>query len=173
MSQRGLTLLDLLVALVILSLLLALAVPNFQSYISSTQTKTRTLSLYEALQTARTRAVSRNQRATLRALGDWSRGWVLFDDRNHNGQPDPDERLLAEHRFSGTQVNIEGNRPLKDYVSFVGTGESRFASGSPGGGFQAGRLTLCARDANKPGYQLVLARMGRVRIQEAQPGDCP
>lgn len=172
MSQRGLTLLDLLISLVVLSLVLALAVPSFQTYISAAQAKTRTLSLYETLQTARTRAVSHNQRATLRALGDWSRGWVLFDDLNHNGQPDPTERLVAEHRFSGTGITIKGNRPLKNYVSFVGTGESRFASGSPGGGFQAGRLTLCSQNSNK-GYQLVLARMGRVRIQKAQPGDCP
>jgi len=172
MSQRGLTLLDLLITLVVLSLVLTVAVPSFQAYISATRAKTRTLNLYEALQTTRTRAVGHNHRATLRALGDWSRGWVLFDDLNHNGQPDPNERLVAEHRFSGTEITIKGNRPLKNYVSFVGTGESRFASGSPGGGFQAGRLTLCSQDTHE-GYQLVLARMGRVRIQEAQPGDCP
>ena len=172
MSQRGLTLLELLIALVVISLILTLAVPSFTSQISALKTKTRAASLYEALQLTRTRAISRNQRATLRSLGDWSRGWVLFDDQNHNGLQDSGETVLTEHRFEGSEVNIEGNRPLKDYVSYIGSGESRFASGRPGGGFQAGRLTVCAQDASR-GYQLVLARMGRVRIQRAQPGDCP
>lgn len=172
MNQRGLTLLDLLVALIIFSLVVTLAVPSFTAQISQVQTKTRALSLYEALQLTRTEAISRNRRTTLRALGGWSRGWVLFDDQNHNGRPDPGETILTEHRFEGTQVRIEGNRPLQNYVSYIGTGESRFASGRPGGGFQAGRLTVCAQDSSR-GYQLVLARMGRVRIQQAQPDDCP
>lgn len=173
MNQRGLTLLDLMIAVVMISLIISLAVPSFTSQISALRTKTRASSLYEALQLTRTRAISRNQRATLRALDDdWSRGWVLVDDQNHNGRPDPGETILTEHRFAGQQVHIRGNRPLKDYVSYIGSGESRFASGRPGGAFQAGRLTVCSQDASH-GYQLVLARMGRVRVQRAQPGDCP
>jgi len=169
MTQRGLTLLELLISLVILSLILALAIPSFQSQTQQIRTKTTALSLYEAIQATRTRAVSTNGRATLRARGDWSRGWELFDDLNHNGVRDAGEPLILEHGMEGTDIHISGNGPVASYVSYLGTGESRYANGNPRGGFQAGTITICAETG---GYQLVLARMGRLRKQAIGPEDC-
>lgn len=169
MTQRGLTLLELLISLVILSLILAFAIPGFQSQVQHVRTKTLTLSLYEAIQATRTRAVSTNGRATLSARGDWSQGWELFDDLNHNGARDPGEPLILDHSIESADIRISGNGPVANYVSYLGTGESRYASGTPRGGFQAGTITVCAREG---GFQLVLARMGRLRKQAIGPEEC-
>jgi len=172
MSQKGLTLLELMIALVILSILLAFALPGFDRQIQQTRTQTTTNELYEALQAARTRAVTSNGRATLKARGDWSQGWILFDDLNHNGVRDPDDPVVQEHRIESATTRITGNQPVQHYVSFVGTGESRYATGSAGGGFQAGTLTICPPKSGLGGYQLVLSRMGRVRTQAVSAEDC-
>lgn len=170
MPQRGLTLLELLITLVILSLILTVALPSFQSQIQDVRTRTLTQSLYEAIQATRTRAVSRNGRATLRALGSWDQGWELFDDLNHNGVRDPGEPLVMQHRIKSGPINVTGNGPVKRYISYIGTGESRYATGTPRGGFQAGTIKVCQEGAG--GYKLVLARMGRVRKRAIDEAKC-
>ncbi len=171
MPQRGFTLLELLITLVILTLLLSVGLPQLQSQVEDNRTLTMTQSLQEALAATRHRAISRNGRATLRALGSWEQGWELFDDLNHNGSRDPGEPLVISHNAQGDGLSISGNRWVADYVSYIGTGESRHASGTPRGGFQAGAITVCSA-SGETGYKLVLARMGRVRRAAATPSDC-
>lgn len=171
MPQRGLTLLELLVTLVILSLLLSIGLPSLQAQIERTRTLTLTRSLQEAIQATRHRAVGRNGRATLAALGSWENGWELFDDANHNGERDAGETLVLSHRVESESVSIEGNDRMDEYISYVGTGESRHASGTPLGGFLAGTITICSHNANRH-YKLVLARMGRVRRAEIEADEC-
>lgn len=171
MPQRGFTLLELLITLIILSLLVAWGIPSLQSQIRQTQTRTATLSLYEAIQTTRVRAVTRNGRATLRARGSWDQGWELFDDLNHNGERDPGEELILEHQTPESDIHIRGNSKVSRYISYIGTGESRHATGTPRGGFQAGTITICPESGNE-GYKLVLARMGRVRQQVIDAEEC-
>lgn len=171
MYQRGLTLLELLIALSILGIVLALGIPGFQQQTDKIRAKTATNNLYSAIHAARTQAIYHNNRTTIRALGTWAQGWEIFTDENHNGKLDPGETRLQQHRLDNDLLRVEGNRPVKRYISFIGTGESRYATGSSGGAFQAGTLTLCSK-SGETGYQLVLARMGRVRVQRAQPSDC-
>ncbi len=173
MPQRGLTLLELLITLVILSLLLTIGLPGFQRQIQETRTLTMTQTLQDAVQMARQRAVSRNGRVSLRPLGDWERGWELFDDENHNGVRDDGEHIVLTHRLPPDLggLTISGNQPMNRAISYIGTGESRHASGTPLGGFQAGRLTICSPDGSF-GYELVLARMGRMRRQMVDAEKC-
>lgn len=170
MPQRGLTLLELLITLVILSLILSFAVPGFQNQIRDLRAKTLTNSLYEAIQATRTRAISRNGRATLRALGDWNQGWELFDDLNHNGIRDPDEPLILKRRIESSGIRISGNEPVQHYVSYVGTGRSRRPNGTPRGANQHGTLKVCSEEAG--GYKLVLSSMGRLRKQAIDAAQC-
>lgn len=172
MPQRGLTLFELLVTLVILSLLLGFALPGFERQIENHRTAALTEELLTAIHTTRTRAISRNRRATLATLGDgWHEGWELFDDANHNGERDAGETLVLRHRPEHPEVEASGNTPVRNYISYVGTGESRFATGTPRGGFQAGTLTICPEEKAR-GYRLVLARMGRLRQEEVAAATC-
>ena len=171
MPQRGLTLLELLITLVILSLLLSIGLPSFQRQIDQSRAHTATQSLMSALQATRHRAIARNGRATLRAQGGWENGWELFDDLNHNGVRDEGEPIILSHALDGRSVLIEGNQPVSSYVSYVGSGQSRHASGTPRGGFQAGTITICTSDGAE-GYKLVLARMGRVRREPIGADSC-
>lgn len=172
MPQRGFTLLELLITLVICTLILSIGLPGLQRHIDRTRTLTFTHSLQDAIQTTRHRAVAHNGRATLRALGSWEQGWELFDDQNHNGVRDDGERALLSHAPEAEGLSAFGNQWVKDYISYVGTGESRHASGTPRGGFQAGSITICSPSLPQ-GYKLVLARMGRVRREVVEASECP
>lgn len=171
MPARGFTLLELLVTLTVLMLLMAFGIPSMSQQIRNNHLKSATLDLYQAVQLARTKAVATNSRVTLRALGEWHQGWQIFIDANHNGTWEPDELLITE-AGPNSHLDIRGNFPIRRYISFIGTGEGRYATGRYGGAFQAGTLTLCPAAQSGEGYKLVLARSGRMRKKRVGSEEC-
>ncbi|MDQ2078125.1 GspH/FimT family protein [Marinimicrobium sp. ABcell2] len=170
MASRGFTLIELLVVLIVLMLLVAIGIPNLSQHIRESRTQSQAQELFQAVQVARTHAITTNSRVTLRATGSWNEGWQVFMDPNHNGELDPGEKLLASSGpIKGT--HIVGNHWVARHISFIGTGESRFANGSSGGAFQAGRITVCGEEGER-GYQLVLARSGRMRMNTIESEQC-
>ncbi|WP_295803180.1 GspH/FimT family protein [uncultured Microbulbifer sp.] len=170
MHSRGLTLLELLITLSILAILVAIGIPSFTTQIESSRTHTAADELYQAIQLTRSKAISANRRATMRRLASWNAGWEVFFDRDFDGVRDANEELLfSSGALQG--ASIYANSPLANYVSFIGSGESRFAGTVSSGGFQAGTFTVCPADGGE-GYQLVLARSGRVRQSRATAEEC-
>ncbi|WP_051687409.1 GspH/FimT family protein [Microbulbifer sp. HZ11] len=170
MNARGLTLIELLITLSILAILLAIAIPSFQQQIESSRTRSAADTLLQAIQLTRSKAVATNRRATLRRLGDWQSGWEVFYDQDFDGVRDTGEEQIT---IGGalTGVTVTANGPLTNYVSFTGSGESRYAGTASGGGFQAGTLTVCPATGGK-GYRLILSRGGRVRVETLDDTDC-
>ncbi|SDK80209.1 GspH/FimT family pseudopilin [Microbulbifer yueqingensis] len=157
MLQRGITLLELLVTLAILSILLALGAPGFSRQVQQTRVSATTEELQSAIQLARATALSRNQRVTLRSRGSWEAGWEAFADINSNGLRDGAELLI----FSGPaleSVSISWNDPAGSYVSFIGTGVSRRVNGA----LQMGTFRICPTEGTG-GRALTLAPSGRLR----------
>lgn len=79
--QRGFTLVELMIGLVILAILLSTGLPAFSLWIQNTQTRTGAESILNGLQLARTEAVTRNAnvRFTVTSTGgtvDWRVGCV-------------------------------------------------------------------------------------------------
>lgn len=170
MLERGFTLFELLISLLILSIVLTVALPLFSSQIQQTRIKTSVTNFYEAVQLTRTIAVSHNQRAVLKHTGSWDEGWEIFVDKDHDGIRDEDETLIQQgSNTSG--INIKANRPVRKYISFIGSGESRYVGRANGGGFQAGSFTLCGEESID-GYSLTLARSGRMRLQKISGAEC-
>ncbi|MBY6191834.1 GspH/FimT family pseudopilin [Microbulbifer agarilyticus] len=170
MNQRGLTLIELLITCSILGILLAIGIPSFQQQLETSRTRAAADALLQAIHLTRSKAVSTNRRATLRRLDTWHAGWEVFYDRDFDGERDADEQQIT----TGTAligVTIDGNGPLTNYVSFIGSGESRYAGTANGGGFQAGTFTICPTTPGE-GYQLILARSGRVRVDRVTAADC-
>lgn len=169
MTKQGFTLLELLVGLTVVSILLLTAMPSFTQFIQNTRVETATEDLFNAVQLTRTNAITRNQRVTMRNLGQWELGWEVFIDLDNNGTRSDDELLLSK-RGALDNIVVIPNSPVKNYISFISSGESR-RTGSPLGAFQAGTLYICAPDVES-GQALILSRSGRLRIKKAEPDDC-
>jgi type IV fimbrial biogenesis protein FimT len=85
----GFTLIELMVAIVVLAVLLALAVPNFNDASLSARLNGFANSLVAAAQIARSEAIKRNETITLctssdgdacAASGGWEQGWIVITD---------------------------------------------------------------------------------------------
>jgi len=72
--QRGFTLIELVIAIVLVAILVTLAVPSFQIMLANAQIRTATQALYDGLQLARVEAIRRNERLLFAkgAGSDWT-----------------------------------------------------------------------------------------------------
>lgn len=170
MDNHGFTLVELLITLTLLVILVALGSSGFSAQIQSNRVKTTAISLQEAVALTRSQAVFANRRTTIKAREQWQNGWDIFIDNNSNGIREEDEKLLASGEISN-RVRIIANQPIKHYISYTGTGESRLESRRHAGGFQAGTFSICPLDEGD-GYQLILSRGGRMRMSEIDAAKC-
>ena len=94
-SENGFTLVELLITIVVISVLLATAVPSFMQFIKNNRVTGQANSLVVSTQMARNEAVKRGAGTTLCAANadmdgcsgstDWSTGWIVFSDLNRDG----------------------------------------------------------------------------------------
>src|SRR5262245_15057943 len=100
--SRGMTLLELMMALAVVAVLTAIAVPGIRQFMSNSRTTATTNDLVSALNLARSEALRRTANAVVCASDDqetcsggtdWATGWIAFTDPNANGEVDDDELL--------------------------------------------------------------------------------
>ena len=94
-KQKGFTLVELLITIVVISILLATAVPSFMQAIKNNRVTAQANSLVVSTQMARNEAVKRGVSTTMCAANadmdacsdsdDWSTGWIAFSDLNRDG----------------------------------------------------------------------------------------
>ena len=172
---RGFTLIELSIAVALVGILFAIALPSWGHYFAENSVRERVDALADAFLLARTEAIRRGGRVAVcprtadrcdpRATG-WERGWLVFADDNRNGVRDAGERVVALENGASEAVTIRGNRPVADYVSYTSTGQLRRIDGA----LQMGSFVVCR--SGFPGRKVVLANGGRVRIAPSD-GVCP
>lgn len=96
-AHAGFTLIELMVAMCIGGILLAIGVPAFRYVTNSSRTTTEINTLLTSFQYARMEAVKEGKTVTICASAtgatcsgatDWSTGWIVFSDTNANQQVD-------------------------------------------------------------------------------------
>ncbi|AWY41262.1 prepilin-type N-terminal cleavage/methylation domain-containing protein [Pseudomonas putida] len=161
MHQRGFSLIELLMGLMIAGIVLHLVSPAFAAVVESNYREEAARSLFSGLRTARSEAITRNQTVVIHAINDdWSQGWRMILDITGKGHEDSSNPLLIERQGS-VRVPVVGNRPVRNFVRFSGLGEPLM----PSGAFQAGTLHICSARQALSQYQVVLARSGLISLR--------
>lgn len=117
-SSLGITLIEALVVISILSILTALATPQFQTLHERRQTQQAVNDFKSTLLFARSEAIRRGGQVAIQKQNngtgicknattnqDWSCGWFVFIDHNSNGTWNASEPKLHEVQLNG-QVNV-------------------------------------------------------------------
>lgn len=166
-SNRGFTLVELLIGVAILAILAGIAAPAFGKLIGKTHAQTARSALAVALNEARVAAVSRGRHVVacpstdLRSCSDstqWQRGWIVFVDANHNRQLDDGETTVSvgQALAQGTAIVGSSGRLRIDYQP---DGSARGTNAT---------LTVCDRASGAAEARtLVISQGGRVRYGSA------
>jgi type IV fimbrial biogenesis protein FimT len=163
---RGLTLVELLVALAVLAVLLGLAAPSFGRIAAGQRASAAVNTLVASFQQARMRALARAGHVGLCPSSDglacsggldWHRGWLGWDDLDGDRRLDPDEPVHARHEAlpEGVAATSSVGRPRLHY--------------GPDGSADGSNLTLtvCLAQAPGLGRVVVVNNAGRPRTGPA------
>lgn len=133
MSRRqvsGFTLLELMVTVAIMAILLAIALPSFQSSLRSNRAATATNEMMASLSLARSEAIKNKGGGAVcpsssgtACVGNWSDGWLVWADANGNSALDAGETVL---RYSQGNPRLTVNNSDAT-VAFDPRGRSRAA----------------------------------------------
>ncbi len=127
----GFSLTELLVVLSIAAIIATLALPEFASLIRRRQLEAAVSDLFNAVQLTRSEAIARGGRVQLApASADgttWSDGWVVFDDRDGDRRPGPNDEIIAVHGAVPKGIVITStftSQKAPFYVAYNGAGRS-------------------------------------------------
>ena len=171
MRERGLTLVELAIAIAVVATLAAAAVPAYGAWIAELRLAGFAQQIASSLAVARVEAVRHGGRVVLckappgttrcNTGGGWDGGWIVFLDDNGNAQADGVEPIVRAEPPAQWGITARGNQPVASYVSFTPFGQARLVSGA----LQIGTITVCK--SGLKGWQVVLASTGRVRMDRA------
>ncbi len=171
---QGFTLVELLVTVLVIAVLLVMVAPSMSVLIKRNSLVALHGSLRSSLSVARTQAVETGQAVSVCPTshkggcafpsGDWSRGWMVFEDPDHTGRCDNSgttgfchgtrNRILKIRTPLDPGYVIRSNHHVSRRVRFTATGMSYGHNG---------RFTLCAVGGGVKPVGLVVAATGRVR----------
>lgn len=180
-ANHGFTLIELMITLIVVIILVAIAAPSFGTMIRENRAATQANNLLSSLQVARSEAINRGVRVTMRRLSNtnnvWEDGWRIFTDWDGNGQipeanlnikncsVDGQDCLLMEQQALGNNITLSSGANHAVGLTFLPSGEITGA----GGGIGAGTFKLCIPDTNQ--RDIVISSGGSARI--AQGAVCP
>jgi type IV fimbrial biogenesis protein FimT len=152
--HRGVTLIELMVALAVLAILATIAAPSFREVLLNNRSSRTVNDLLADLALARSEAVKLAATVTVATPGgSWSEGWEVFIDEDADGVRQDAETLLKEvgpindRDVSGNMFRLTGyagagaGTDASDFVMFGNLGHSR----DPADG---ARFGLCRPDGD-------------------------
>lgn len=166
----GTTLLELMATLSIAAILLAMAVPSYESFSNRQHMKAAVSALHNDLVAARSQAVYRNiviqvcpgsPAGGCSGASEWSNGWIVFEDTNGNRQRQEGETLLR-HGMPRETVAIHAP-PSRTELRFFPDGSAPGSNAS---------ISLCGRGGPERARKLVISNIGRIR-RDTFPGIDP
>lgn len=159
-TARGFTLIELMIAIALLGILLALAMPSFSDIIRRMRIESAASSLSVAFATARSEAVKRGRNISVckssngtacASSGDWSTGWVIYATA---GVP------IKVFDAPDGGVSMAGDANMINVVTFTPTGATTLTA--------AGSIQVCK--TGQTAKVVSVAVSGRIRV--ASGGVC-
>lgn len=161
-SNAGVTLLEMLVVIVVLGIGLSVAVPSFTGVVNRNQATTDINEFVTALNLARSEATTRSETVSIQAIAavtdnEFGGGWCVIEG-------DPGNCTGAIRTFpalsTGTTLSIDTSETS---IPFNALGELADQT-------TALVMTFCAPSKER---RISIGIIGRSRIQDAVPTDCP
>jgi len=161
--SKGITLIELIIVLAIISISITLAAPSMNSFMVRNRVTSRVNTLALAIRMARESAIMKNNIVTLcrsadqlQCGGKWHNGMILFVDTN------------KDHKFNGSDILITGFEkfPEDDVIFWRSFQNRQYLQMSPLGTtrYQNGTFTYCPKEGLEYARGIIINAAGRIRF---------
>lgn len=128
-AERGFSIIELFVAMLVLAITLALATPMLRDIIRNTAVSGQTNDLVTSLATARSESVRRGLQVAVRSVSggaDWSSGWQVVADTNRDGSFGGTDEVISASPALASQYHVfarsTGGAGVDDRIVFAMNG---------------------------------------------------
>lgn len=169
-AARGITLIELMVAIAVLAVLLAIGMPSFAALVRQWRQDSAVDAFIGDVRLARSTATRTSRPVVVCAIGsagrcstgaDWAGGWLVFSDLDGNGERDAGEPVIAQR---GAQAGIAAMRDKNSsaQLSFRSNGTLSGTSDT---------VSVQPQGASGPTQVITINMLGRARVgtPEAKP----
>ena len=172
--ESGFSVVELMIAVSVGAILLTGVGPTFSAVVHKNRISAATTQLYVSLNAARSEALKRRSAVRVcpsadstscRDDGDWSDGWLIYEDVNTNNAPDAAEIIQLIDGLDG-EINMQVSTALSEYVQFQPTGAAI------GNGGNTGEFRLCHSDSSVYSKAVNISVSGRVNSVTRTRTDC-
>ncbi|WP_185964305.1 GspH/FimT family pseudopilin [Aliikangiella marina] len=168
--QQGITLIDLVLTISILSLLLGTALPAFDELLDKNKVNAQLMQLRSTLQLARKIAITEREKVTvcptsdnLNCSSDWSQGYMAFIDHNEDRHFNNTDQLAYSHQIRDEHLQVKWRAfGVRSSFQWHETGITNH---------QNGTFYLCFKEKPKLSRALIITKAGRIRISKDTDGD--
>lgn len=123
-KYKGFTLIELMITVAIMSIMLTVGLPSFQSIIASSRLTSSANAMISALQLARSEALKQHKTVIIAPQKDkgWSDGWGVFIDLNKDDILQNTEQVLATTLFDELSSTIGITATYSDHIGYSANG---------------------------------------------------
>lgn len=168
--NSGFTLIEIMIALAVLSILGTLAVPGFSNLLQDSARTSAVNSFIHTVFLARSEAIKRGQvvsickstdGANCNAAAEWNGGWITFvnSDRDEPPQRDADESLLF------VQQSWQGGKVTSNRTAFSFRPHTQ--------GVVNGTLVFCDKRGSTSARAVIISHVGRPRVSQRDASNRP
>jgi len=169
-TDKGFTLLELLVVVAISGILLGVGLPAMGALIERNQFKAEVSALHRAVALSRSMAVYRGETVSLCPLDNrgnctdkWNDSLSVFADTDRNGVLDDNETLISVlPALSENSLRLTRDFNRSSAVMFYPTGSAFGRNGT---------MTICLRSTPKLSATISISGSGRIRMGKDQDND--
>lgn len=178
-KMRGVTLLELLIALLIASVMLTMGIPSFRAVLDNQRMTAATNELVMSLNLAKSEAIKRvayvslcksNNGVACTGAGDWSDGWIIFanTDAASLSAIDVGDEIIRIYPSLRDSIDLTPSGTIGDFISFRPSGTVGTTVGN-----MTGTLTVCDERGAGHARGVVVEPSGRWRVSRdlAHDGD--
>ena len=168
-SLKGFTLFECIIVICIIGILSFYALPSFQNYQASQESKTTLQTIQNYLDSAKSYArlyttdivvCPSTDLKTCDTKNNWNKGLILFADLDKNKKLDSSEHIIYKVNFNLKKGNIHWyHNNVSQYITFQAN--SGLAAGS------MGHITYCSEHNSHHHKKLFISLMGNMRIQKS------
>jgi type IV fimbrial biogenesis protein FimT len=160
-KMHGFTIVELMISVAVAAILCAVSAPALGSLIHTETTRASRNALVTSLNLARNMAVTGQSHVVVCPSSDqrtcsdgawWQNGWIVFEDKNGDGQHNADERLIESVQTQSGMAILTSD--ARERVTYRGDGTS------PGTNLT---FTFCDRSGSKKASTVVVSNSGRPR----------